>query len=145
VDSDPSNLIDPDGRDFIALAVICAAGGCEAAAAVIGYGAAITAGAIACIISGVCDNLFARKHEDADSCPRPPLTPEQLDERKALEQLTSEAKKAGGDSLTRGEAEVLVEWAKEQKTKGMIHDAHEPPVDFPHAHIGNQDHIPIKP
>jgi len=71
--------------------------------------------------------------------------PDTLDERKALEQLTSEAKKAGGDSLTRGEAEVLVEWAKEQKTKGMIHDAHEPPVDFPHAHIGNQDHIPIKP
>jgi len=62
-------------------------------------------------------------------------------ERIALSQLTTEAAARG---MTKAEATTLTEWARELGTKGMIHGPHEAPVDFPHAHIGGQNHIPIK-
>jgi hypothetical protein len=45
--------------------------------------------------------------------------------------------------LTTTEAEILTEWSREQGTKGMIHGPHAPPVNFPYAHVGSLNHLPV--
>lgn len=72
-----------------------------------------------------------------------PLSPAMAGERRALHDLTKEAMGLTGKEMTRADAEILAEWAREQGTKGLIHGPHGPPVDFAHAHIDTFNHIPI--
>ncbi len=72
------------------------------------------------------------------------LSPELVAERTALHELTKEAMGVTGKELTRADAEILTEWAREYGTKGRIDPPHEPPIDFPHAHIDKFNHVPIK-
>jgi hypothetical protein len=87
---------------------------------------------------GIVNNLMQRLLMGSSGS----VVPMEIAQKIALSQLINGASTKG--FLTMSDAQTLVNWALEIGTKGMIHDPHDPPNDFIHAHIGQADHIPIR-